>query len=1127
MNESNTYLQLIDKLNAFIKKYYLNKLLRGVLLWIGLVFFFYLVINLLEYQFWFNTGMRKVLFYGFLVLAIGTGIKWLVIPMLKYFNLSEQISKSDAAIIIGKHFPEVQDKLLNVLQLKEQADQGVDNSLLLASIEQKTANMQLINFPTAIDLGKNRKYLKYALPPLLLLLLLIIAAPNIITHSTERLIHNNREYEKPAPFKFLLSQKDLKVVQFSDISLDVRIEGKYFPEEVQIIVDGYPYTMRKDGPNKFHHEIKNIQADERIQFQAGEVKSRPYLIEVIGKPSIESFKIQLDYPAYIGKKDEVIKNTGDVVVPVGTKLNWIFSTLNTDKLTYHSTEFKSDSVAVAEASPNVRGEYEMQNRAMRHENITFYVSGNNLMKADSVTYGISTIPDNYPIINVEKFRDSSLNSPIFFVGEARDDYGISDLFFRYFIIDAQGNKGELHSRKIAVKRGLTVGFDDVFKVGELDLQPGEQVNFYFQVYDNDAVNGHKSSRTQIMSIAKPTMEEYEQQEEENEKTITSNLEEAFKQNKELKKNIEKLRNKLLSQQEVTWQDKKMLEELLKMQEKIQEKIKKAQEKYKENLENQKEFDKPSEEMKKKQEQLKELFKEAQEKSEIQKMLEKLRKLMQELNKDQSLNMVKQMKSQQSEQDLELDRLKELYKTLEVERDIQQEIEKLKKLAEKQEKLSKETQKSDAENKENQEKLENKQEKLNDEFNKIKKEMKDIMQRNKQLAQPKDLGNPKQKMYNIQQDMNKSQQGLQQNKNGKASDKMKDAADKMRKMAEQMKSRMAQGNAQQMQMNLKALRQLLENLVTISFNQEDLINDFQNINIHTPLYVKKVQGQFKVKEDFAMVEDSLRALSKRVLKLESYIMEKVREVNDNMEESLSFLEERKVGQASNHQHRIMKSLNDLAVMLSETMENIQMQMSKKMPGSQMCNKPKPGSKNPGSKGKVPMNKITQGQKKLSEKMKKMAQQNRKKSKNGKKNGMTSEEFAKLAKQQAQLRKMLEEYNESLREQGNGQKKLQEIINKMNKMETNLVNKRLTAEMLKRQQDIVTRLLEAENAERQRKMSKKRKAETAENHEKEKIPPAMAEYLQERKNEIEVLKRVSPSLQPFYKALVDEYYQSLRN
>jgi uncharacterized protein YeeX (DUF496 family) len=75
------------------------------------------------------------------------------------------------------------------------------------------------------------------------------------------------------------------------------------------------------------------------------------------------------------------------------------------------------------------------------------------------------------------------------------------------------------------------------------------------------------------------------------------------------------------------------------------------------------------------------------------------------------------------------------------------------------------------------------------------------------------------------------------------------------------------------------------------------------------------------------------------------------------------------------------------------------------------------------------------------------------------------------------------------------------------------------------DIETRLLEAEKAERQRELDNKRKAETAQEKRRE-IPPSLQEYLKKRQAEVEMYKSVSPSLRPYFKSLVDDYYKSLK-
>jgi hypothetical protein len=96
--------------------------------------------------------------------------------------------------------------------------------------------------------------------------------------------------------------------------------------------------------------------------------------------------------------------------------------------------------------------------------------------------------------------------------------------------------------------------------------------------------------------------------------------------------------------------------------------------------------------------------------------------------------------------------------------------------------------------------------------------------------------------------------------------------------------------------------------------------------------------------------------------------------------------------------------------------------------------------------------------------------------------------------------------------------------MNKTEEDLVNKRLTSEMMKRQQDIMTRLLEAENANRQQEQDEKRKSETAKEPTKV-APEALQQYVKKRNSEIEQYRTVPPALTPYYKKLVTQYFNTI--
>ena len=1112
MGQTGSYNQLIQKLDAFTRRFYLNKLIRGGLITFGGLLAVFLIYTLLEHQFYFSSGTRLFLLVSFIgMTAVSLGY-FVIYPLAQYYRLGKIISHDQAAEIIGNHFGHVQDKLLNVLQLKRQADNAQDNpELLFAGIEQKTKEIEIVPFKKAVDLSKNKKYLRYALPPLLILLVFLVAAPSIIRDSTSRLIHTNKVYERAAPFRFVINpEQNLSVVQYEDYILNVTTTGSMVPAEVFIEIDNYSYRMRKDEAGAFSYHFKNVLEDTPFRIYSGPVRSEDYALSVIRKPGILSFDIGLDFPAYTGRKDEDLRNIGDLIVPEGTKLTWDIQAAQTEAIDFRFEG--SDDILKAERRSEDR--FIVKDRATQNGRYTLYLNNNMLPNPDSVQYSIRVVPDRYPGIRVEAFTDSLEKDIVYFAGNADDDYGIRTLHFQYELLDKDGGLQEKKTIPLRVPHPTQFSYTHSFDIKALGLQAGQQVQYYFEVHDNDGIHGSKASRTPVMQFRKPTAEEFDKKENENNASIQMNLEKSLKETQELQRDMKKLKEKLMQEKKAEWQDKKELQKLIDRHKSMQSQMQEAIDKFKENLENQEEHSKPSEEVLEKQEKVEKLMEDLMS-EEMKELMEKIEELMQELEKDGALDMMEEMESNDEELEMELDRMLEMFKQLEVEVEMEQAIDKLEELAEKEEQLSKETEEEQKPN----EDLSKEQEELNKEFDALKKDMEELQKKNEELERPKDMEGADEQMEKIDQDMENSQEQLDQGEPKKASKSQKNAAQRMRDMANQLSMQMDASDQEQMEEDMDMLRQLLENLVTLSFDQEDLINDFAVTQTSTPRYVSLVQDQFKIKEDFKVVEDTLHALSKRVTQIESFVHEKVSDIKVNLDKSLDMLEERNKTVSSDHQQRTMTYLNDLALMLSEVMNQMQQQMASKMPGSQMCNKPGGGSA--GQKGKVPMDKITQGQQQLNKEMQQLSEQ----MKDGKQ-GKMSKEFAQMAAKQAALRKALDELNQEKKEQGKGMPELDNISDEMNKIEIDLVNKRLDNETLNRQQQIMTRLLEAEKSDRQRDQDEKRQAESA-REQKRSMPPALEEYIRQREAEIEQYKSVSPDLRPYYKLLVEEYYQSLKN
>ena len=96
--------------------------------------------------------------------------------MLQWFRLSQGLTYDQAARIVGEHFPEVKDKLLNTLQLQQQVDnaQGADVTLLAASIDQRTASLRPLPFTQAVDVGPAMKALRMVLPVAVVVAIVVV-----------------------------------------------------------------------------------------------------------------------------------------------------------------------------------------------------------------------------------------------------------------------------------------------------------------------------------------------------------------------------------------------------------------------------------------------------------------------------------------------------------------------------------------------------------------------------------------------------------------------------------------------------------------------------------------------------------------------------------------------------------------------------------------------------------------------------------------------------------------------------------------------------------------------------------------------------------------------------------------
>ena len=1119
MENSNLIYQ---KLESFVKKFYTNELLRGTIFFVGLGLLYFIFTLFVEYFLWLKPTARTFLFWTFISVEVFLLIRFILFPLFKLFKLQKGIDYKEASSIIGNHFSEVGDKLTNFLQLSEDKNKS---ELLLASIEQKANTLQPIPFGNAINLGKNKKYLPLVIIPFLFFAFFYLSGNSqMISQSFNRVVHFKEQFLPPAPFEFVVLNENLQTEQNKDFLLKVKTKGNIVPENAMIFIGNESYFMESNKAGEFEFVIPKPSQNVEFHIESATVSSKEYELNVVTVPSIANFEMVLNFPSYLNKKSENVKGTGNAIIPEGTRITWKMNTLATQKVDW----VDANSKVTFGKQDNT---FSLTKSISQNTDYQILTSNNKVQNYEKLNYQISVIKDQFPTINVNNAPDSLRVGKNYVLGQVSDDYGLSKLQIAYYPKDAPN---VIKRGLISVKRDIYDQFVFSFP-SNLPVEEGVSYEYYFEIFDNDALHNYKSTKSAVFSnrIATETEKEDQmiQQQNDNINSLQKSLNAQEKQISEM----DKLQKMGKEKETFEFKEQQKVNDFIQRQKQQDDMMKEFAEKMKDNLEKVK-TDKKDE--------LKEVLKDRLEKSQKdleknQKLLDELKKLNDKISKEEFMEKMEKFKQNSKNQMKSLEQLVELTKKYYVEKKAEQIADKLDKLSEKQDKLS------DAE-KDN---SEDKQEEINKEFDKIQEELKELDKDNKELKNPLEIPKTEPKEKSIDEDLKNAKDQLQKQQKDKAKPKQKSASKKMKQMSQEMKESMAAGEMEQMEEDVAMLRQILDNLLAYSFSQEDVMNQFKGLKRGSPSFNKNLKIQQDLKQQFKHVDDSLFAMSLRNPKMEEGITKEIGEVHYNVDKAIDNLAEANIPKGSSHQQFAISSSNKLADMLSDILNGMQMEMAGLGMG-----KPKPG-KGQGSGMQLPD--IIKKQEGLGEKAKKGMKKGEKpgegqegqqgekpgsdggkgksgkgnKGENGEKgsgtgNGEEGEDgegdakaIMEIYKEQQQLREALQ--NE-LNKQGLGGSG-QNALDQMKQIEKQLLNKGFNNETLQKILNVKYELLKLEKAVQQQGEEKKRQAETNKKeftNQSNALPARLQEYI----NSIEILNRQSLPLRSNFNQKVQEYFKS---
>ena len=306
-----------------------------------------------------------------------------------------------------------------------------------------------------------------------------------------------------------------------------------------------------------------------------------------------------------------------------------------------------------------------------------------------------------------------------------------------------------------------------------------------------------------------------------------------------------------------------------------------------------------------------------------------------------------------------------------------------------------------------------------------------------------------------------------------------------------------------------MMKILDNIISLSKQQEDLKNDSEKLNPNSSMLDEMAKKEKDLSNNLSNIMQQMAELSQKTFAISPEMGKSLGSAKQQMEMSVGSMKSRNGSLASNQQGEAMKSMNEAAMMMKSSMESMMqgggqggmmslMQQLQRMSGEQMN-----------------LNNLTQMLQKMQQ------------------GGLTPQQqldIQKLAQQQQLIQKSLEQLNQEAKISGQSKKlpaDLDNILKKMQEVITDMQGEKLDDELIQKQENILSKLLDAQRSINERDYEKERESRSGETVLRE-SPSEMDLTNPNSLNKIrdELNKAVKEGYLRDYEDLIRKYYENLQ-
>ncbi len=1097
---------------------------------------------------------------------------------------SSALSDATLARHVGHRNARDGERLLTLVQLDDHAASG-SGMLAVTARDRMSTLLNGTPFENAIRPLEAADYLaRWTVLALVPLMAWCAVSPQSARGAADRLFSPAAAFARPAPFTLTVSPGDVEVTAGDTVRVEVsalggrpsevwvesKREGEEAIDRIRLLPSGSEEGATYTGA------LGNVRYASEYRVVADPVESNWYSVDVANPPVVRSLQLELVPPRYSGLPPMALDpGVGDVAALPGTQVRIALGLGGGEAGSAHLDFEGRADVDLELGAGRAAGSFSVGSP----DAYRVVVDGTSGRSAQpSATFYITPLADAPPTIRIaspDPSIDLDNSRRVVVRGEASDDFGLDDARLVYRLTMRAGKLVETEYTRVelALEPGARiqqiVHSWDLGALPSLTLSAGDEITYYLEARDNNSVRGSQIGRSATHRLRLPGLNERFDALDEQEDALERSVRDLDERSDDAREQFEQLRRELRQNRDATWESQQALQSAEQRQQQLEEQARALTEATEELGRTMEEQGLMSEQTREQYEELRRVMEELAS-PELQEALEQLREAMEELDLSQMQQAMDEFDQGEQQLQQRLDRAMELMKNLRIQRELEELAARAEELADEQAAIEEDTKSLDEQNQPNgesesseengsesesesgensesgeesqsgeqsesseqsdsgqqspsqeeldelaerQEAAAEKADSLNAELDELRERMQDARSADEnkldQIRQQSGTQATSEQMRQTAEQMQQGQTGQQQQQQQQQSQQQ------MRQLQSQLQQMQQQMQEQKDQLNITALRRALDDVLLLSEQQESLRYDVQSVAGDSPVLRDGARAQTQIRESFEVVIDTLTSIASRAPNVTRAVQRIAGDGLREMRAATDELGERRPSPAAARQRAAMTQLNELALRLSKLLDQaMSSQNSQSGSGQSM------------QQMMQQLQQMGQQQQGLNQQI----QQHLNQTAGERKSGQGAERLRQIGEQQARIRRELREMSRNLEGNGEGAegqmlRQMEDAAQQMAETIDQLSRGQADRPLLERQQRILTRLLQAQNASQQRGEEEKREGRPGDEQPRPPgtplPPPERAEQLRR-----DLIRALESGYAPEYEALIRRYFETLR-